>query len=131
MDRIKAKCDLHFAFLDGGIIGILLQKPSVTKLISIGNTINNPPPFNQSQKPMCKSTGDADELGSDGLLNSSHGEYDFNSVAPSYDTLDVFSTTSPSSTIGASVSTTPVTQSPESDQSFDSQAPLSRPYYMP
>ena len=97
VDRIKAKCDLHFAFLDGGIIGILLRKPCVPKLISIGNTINNPPPLDLSQKPVCKSTSDADELGSDGLLNSSHGEYDFSfdSVAPSYDTPAILSTTSP------------------------------------
>ena len=26
VDHIKAKCDLHFAFLDGGVIGILLCK---------------------------------------------------------------------------------------------------------
>ena len=86
-----------------------------------------------SQKPVCKSTGDADELGSDGVLNSSCGEYDFyfDSVAPSYDTPDVFSTTSPSSTVGASIPTTLTIQSPKSDQSFDSQAPLPRPYYMP
>ena len=133
VDHIKAKCDLHFAFLDGGIIGILLRKPCVPKLISMGNTINNPPPLDLSQKPVCKSTGDADKLGSDGLLNSSHGEYDFSfdSVAPSYDTPDVFSTTSPSSTVGASIPTTPTIQSPKSDQSFDSQAPSPRPYYMP
>ena len=82
---------------------------------------------------MCKSTSDADELGSDGLLNSSCGEYDFlfDSVAPSYDTPDVFSTTSPSSTVGASIPTTLTIQSPKSDQSFDSQAPSPRPYYMP
>ena len=55
----------------------------------------------------------------------------FDSVAPSYDTPDVFSTTSPSSTIGASLSTTPTMQSPVSDRSFDSHAPLPRPYYMP
>ena len=95
--------------------------------------INNPPPLDLSQKPVCKSTSDADELGSDGLLNSSRGEYDFlfDSVAPSYDTPDVFSTTSPSSTVGASIPTTPTIQSPKSDRSFDSQAPSPRPYYMP
>ena len=133
VDRIKAKCGLHFAFLDGGIIGILLRKPCVPKLISIGNTINNPPPLDLSQKPVCKSTSDADELGSDGLLNCSCDEYDFlfDSIVPSYNTPDVFSTTSPSSTVGASIPTTPTIQSPKSDQSFDSQAPLPRPYYMP
>ena len=52
-------------------------------------------------------------------------------MAPTYDTLDVFSTTSPSSTIGASLSTTPTIQSPVSDRSFDSHAPLPRPYYIP
>ena len=52
-------------------------------------------------------------------------------MAPSYDTPDVFSTTSPSSTIGASLSTTPTIQSPVSDRSFDSHAPSPRPYYMP
>ena len=52
-------------------------------------------------------------------------------MAPSYDTPDVFSTTSPSSTIGASLTTTPTTQSPVSDRSFDSHAPSPRPYYMP
>ena len=130
---IQAKCDLHFAFLDRGIIGILLRKPYVPKLISMGNTINNPPPLDLSQKPVCKTTGNTNELGSDGLLNSSRGEYDFSfdSVAPSYDTPDVFSTTSPSSTVGASISTTLTIQSPKSDQSFDSQAPSPRPYYMP
>ena len=68
VDCIKAKCDLHFAFLDRGIIGVLLRKPCVTKLISIGTTINNPPPLDLSQKPMCKSADDANELGSDGLV---------------------------------------------------------------
>ena len=131
--HIQAKCDLHFAFLDGGIIGILLRKPCVPKLISMGNTINNPPPLDLSQKPVCKTNGDTNELGSDGLLNSSRGIYDFSfdSVALSYDTPDVFSTTSPSSTVGASLSTTPTIQSPKSDQSYDSQAPSPRPYYMP
>ena len=130
---IQVKCDLHFAFLDRGIIGILLRKPCVPKLISMGNTINNPLPFDLSQKPVCKTNRDTNELGSDGLLNSSCGEYDFSfdSIAPSYDTPDVFSTTSPSSTVGASLSTTPTIQSPKSDQSFDSQAPSPRPYYMP
>ena len=130
---IQTKCDLHFAFLDGGIIGILLRKPCVPKLISMGNTINNPPPLDLSQKPVCNTTGNTNELRSDGLLNSSRGEYDFSfdSVAPSYDTPDVFSTTSPSSTAGASLSTTPIIQSPKSDQSFDSQAPWPRLYYMP
>ena len=109
VDHIKAKCDLHFAFLDEGVFGILLQKPCVPKLISIGNTINNPPPLDLSQKPVCKSTSNADNLGSDGRLNSSHGEYDFlfDSVVPTYDTPDVFSTTSPSSTVDASILTTP------------------------
>ena len=93
----------------------------------MGNTINNPPPLDLSQKPVCKTTGDTNELGSDGLLN----DFLFDSVAPSYDTPDVFSTTSPSSTVGASLSTTPTIQSPKSDQSFDSQAPSPRPYYMP
>ena len=99
----------------------------------MGNTINNPPPLDLSQKPVCNTTGNTNELGSDGLLNSSRGEYDFSfdSVAPSYDTPDVFSITSPSSTVGASLSTTPTIQSPKSDQSFDSQAPSPRPYYMP
>ena len=130
---MKAKCDLHFAFLEGGIIGILLRKPCVPKLISMGNTINNPPPLDLSQKPVCKSTGDTDELGSDGLLSSSCGEYDFSfdSVAPSYDTPDIFSTTSPSSTEGALIPTTQTIQSPKSDQSYDSHAPSPRPYYMP
>ena len=56
----------------------------------MGNTINNPPPLDLSQKPVCKSTGDTDELGSDRLLNSSCGEYDFlfDSVTPSYNTPD-------------------------------------------
>ena len=86
-----------------------------------------------SQKPVCKSAGDIDGLGSDRLLNSSCGEYDFSfdSVAPSYDTPDVFSTTSPSSTVGASIPTTPAIQPPKSDQSFDSHAPSPRLYYMP
>ena len=130
---IQVKCDLHFAFLDRGIIGILLRKPCVPKLISMGNMINNPPPLDLSQKPVCKTTSDTNELGSDGLLNSSRGEYDFSfdSIAPSYDTPDVFSTTSPSSTVGASISTTLIIQSLKSDQSFDSQAPSPRPYYMP
>ena len=133
VQHIQVKCDLHFAFLDGGIIGILLRKPCVPKLISMGNTINNPLPLDLSQKPVCKTNGHTNELGSDELLNSSHGEYDFSfdSVAPSYDTPDVFSTTSPSSTVGASLSTTLTIQSPKSDQSFDSQAPSPRPYYMP
>ena len=133
VQRIQAKCDLHFAFLDGGIIGILLRKPCVPRLISMGNTVNNPPPMDLSQKSVCKTNGNTNELGSDGLLNSSRGEYDFSfdSVAPTYDTPDVFSTTSPSSTVCVSLLTTPTTQSPKSDQSFDSQAPLPRPYYMP
>ena len=82
---------------------------------------------------MCKSPHGEDSLGSDGLLNSSQGEYDFlfDSVAPTYDTPDVFSTTSPSSTVGASLPTTPTIQSPVSDRSFDSHAPSPRPYYMP
>ena len=132
VQHIKAKCNLHFAFLDGGIIGILLRKPCVPKLKSMGNTINNPPPLGLSQKPVCKTNSDTNELGSDGLLNSSHGEYDFlfDSVAPSYNTPDIFSTTGPSSTVGASLWTTPTIQSPKSDQSFDSQAPSPRPYYM-
>ena len=120
VERIKSKCDLHFAFLDGGVIGILLCKPCVPKLISMGNVINNPPPVDLSHKPVSKSPQIEDSLGSDGQLNSSRGEYDFSfhSVAPTYDTPDVFSTTSPSSTIGASLSTTPTMQSPVSDRSF-------------
>ena len=133
VQRIQAKSYLHFAFLDGGIIGILLRKPCVPKLMSMENMINNPPPLDLSQKPVCKTNSNTNELGSDGLLNSSRGEYDFSfdSIAPSYDTPDVFSSTSPSSTVGASLSTTPTIQFPKSDQSFDSQAPLPRPYYMP
>ena len=99
----------------------------------MGNIINNPPPLDLLQKPVCKSPQVEDSLGSDGPLTSSRGEYDFlfHSVAPSYDTPDVFSTTSPSSTIGASLSTTPTIQLPVSDRSFDSHAPSPRPYYMP
>ena len=133
VEWIRSKCDLHFAFLDGGVIGILLHKPCVPKLISMGNIIDNPSPLDLSQKPVCKSPQVEDSLGSDGQLTSSQGEYDFSfdSVAPSYDTPDVFPTTSPSSTIGASLSTTPTMQLPVSDRSFDSHVPSPRPYYMP
>ena len=65
VQRIQVKCDLHFAFLDGGIIGILLRKPCVPKLISMGNTIYNPPPLDLSQKPVCKTNSDTNEQGSD------------------------------------------------------------------
>ena len=132
VDRIKANCDLHCAFLDGGVIGILLHKPCVPKLISVGSTISNPPPLDLSQKLACKSPHGGDCLGGNGLLNSSRVEYDFSfdSVAPTYDTPDVFSTTSPSSTVGASLPTTLTIQLPVSDRSFDSCVPSLRLYYM-
>ena len=43
----------------------------------------------------------------------------------------MFSTTSPSSTVVASLPTTPTRHSPVSDRSFESEAPSPRPYYMP
>ena len=133
VDRIKAKCDLHFAFLDRGVIRILLSKPNIPKMLSVGNTLSNPPPLDLSHKPANKLPCTGGSLESDDLLNSSRGEFDFSfdSVAPSYGMLDVFSTTSPSSMVGASAPTTPTIHSPVSDRSFESKVPSPRPYYMP